>query len=153
MEKPLVDKEYLLEKFPGKGGWTYALIPEIAQDRKVYFGWVMVKGSIDGYEISRYNLMPTGKGELFLPVKAKIRKKIGKEAGDIVHVILFADKAPDELKDEFMLCLKDEPVACKKFLEMKELDQKTIIDWIYASRDEETKVNRIAQTINRLSGH
>ena len=26
-EEPLVDKEYLLEKFPGKGGWTYALIP------------------------------------------------------------------------------------------------------------------------------
>ena len=153
MEKPLVDKEYLLEKFPGKGGWIYALIPEIPQDRKAYFGWVMVKGSIDGYEISKYNLMPTGKGELFLPVKAKIRKKIGKEAGDFVHVILFADKTPNELKDEFMLCLKDEPVACKKFLEMKGLDQKTIIDLMYASRDEETKVNRIAQTINRLSGH
>ena len=29
--KPLVDKEYLLEKYPGKGGWTYARIPEIAQ--------------------------------------------------------------------------------------------------------------------------
>ena len=28
-EEPLVDKEYLLEKFPGKGGWTYALIPKI----------------------------------------------------------------------------------------------------------------------------
>jgi hypothetical protein len=27
MEKPLVNKEYLLEKFPGKGGWTYAAIP------------------------------------------------------------------------------------------------------------------------------
>ena len=30
--KPLVNREYLLEKFPGKGGWTYALIPEILQD-------------------------------------------------------------------------------------------------------------------------
>ena len=153
MEKPLVDTEYLLEKFPGKGGWTYALIPEIAQDRKVYFGWVMVKGSIDGYQISKYNLMPTGKGELFLPVKAGIRKKIGKEAGDIVHVILFADKAPDELKDEFMLCLKDEPDAFQKWMEMKLLDQKTIMDWIYTSKDEETKANRIAQTINRLLNH
>ncbi len=50
MEKPLVDKEYLLDKFPGKGGWTYTLIPEIEQDKKAPFGWVKVKGSIDGYK-------------------------------------------------------------------------------------------------------
>ena len=150
MEKPLVDKEYLLEKFPGRGGWTYALIPEIPQDRKAYFGWVMVKGSIDGYEISRYNLMPTGTGELFLPVKAGIRKKIGKEAGDFVRVVLYADKAPDDLKEEFMLCLRDEPAACTEFLDLKELDQKMILDWIYTTKDEEAKANRIAQTINRL---
>lgn len=50
-EEPLVDKEYLLEKFPGKGGWIYALIPEILQDKYSHFGWVIVNGSIDGYEI------------------------------------------------------------------------------------------------------
>ena len=70
-----------------------------------------------------------------------------------MHVILFADKAPDELKDEFMLCLKDEPDAFQKWMEMKLLVQKTIMDWIYTSKDEETKANRIAQTINRLLNH
>lgn len=29
MRKPLVDKDCLLEKFSGKGGWTYAEIPEV----------------------------------------------------------------------------------------------------------------------------
>jgi hypothetical protein len=33
MEKPLVNKKYKLQKFPGKGGWTYAMIPEIPQDK------------------------------------------------------------------------------------------------------------------------
>ena len=47
-EKPLVDKQYKLEKFQGKGGWTYARIPEIIQDKKAHFGWVKVRGSIDG---------------------------------------------------------------------------------------------------------
>jgi len=28
-EKPLVNRKYLLEKYPGKGGWTYAAIPEV----------------------------------------------------------------------------------------------------------------------------
>ena len=27
MEVPLVDKDYLLERTPGNGGWTYAPIP------------------------------------------------------------------------------------------------------------------------------
>jgi hypothetical protein len=34
MNKPLVDKKYLLEKSPGKGGWTYTVIPEILADKK-----------------------------------------------------------------------------------------------------------------------
>ena len=28
MEVPLVDKDYLLERTPGNGGWTYAPIPD-----------------------------------------------------------------------------------------------------------------------------
>ncbi|MEY3398621.1 MAG: hypothetical protein RL220_1215, partial [Bacteroidota bacterium] len=78
----LVDKAYRLEKFPGKGGWTYARIPEILQDKHSPFGWVRVKGSIDDVEFSSYHLMPMGNGQLFLPVKADIRKKIGKKEGD-----------------------------------------------------------------------
>jgi hypothetical protein len=38
MEKPLIDKKYLLEKFQGKGGWTYASIPDISQDKHSPFG-------------------------------------------------------------------------------------------------------------------
>lgn len=78
MLKPVVDKTYLLEKIQGKGGWTYAEIPEIRPDKHSHFGWVKVKGSIDNFEINQYNLQPLGNGNLFLPVKAAIRKKIGK---------------------------------------------------------------------------
>ena len=64
MEVPLVDKDYLLERTPGNGGWTYAPIPEVPQDKKAPFGWVKVKGSIDGVEIKKHHLMPMGNGEL-----------------------------------------------------------------------------------------
>ncbi|MDN3710415.1 hypothetical protein QW060_26720 [Myroides ceti] len=43
-QKPLTDKQYLLEKFAGKGGWTFVRIPEIAPDRNRAFGWVRVSG-------------------------------------------------------------------------------------------------------------
>lgn len=113
--KPLVSKKVLLEKFPGKGGCTYARLPEVAPDKHAWYGWVRVNGSIDGVELKHYNLMPKGNGQLFLPVKAAIWKKIGKEAGDQVEVILYPDNSTIEIPENFLLCLQDEPAALRKF--------------------------------------
>jgi Domain of unknown function (DUF1905)/Bacteriocin-protection, YdeI or OmpD-Associated len=148
--KPLVSKKYILERFPGKGGWTFARIPEIMQDKKAHFGWVKVKGTIDGYEISKYHLMPMGNGSLFLPVKAEIRKKIKKKEGDKVHVILYPDNEPLEVPEEMLLCLQDEPTALKFFNTLSESEQKYYIQWIYSAKKEDTKVDRMVKTINRL---
>ncbi len=149
--KPLVSKKYLLEKFPGKGGWTFARIPEILQDKKAHFGWVKVRGTIDGYEIRKYHLMPMGNGSLFLPVKAEIRKKIRKGNGDYVRVVLYPDHEPLEVPEEMLLCLRDEPGALKFFNSLSESEQKYYIQWIYSAKKEETKINRLAKAINRLA--
>jgi hypothetical protein len=148
--KPLVDHKYLLEKFHGKGGWTFARIPEIKPDKLAYFGWVKVKGTIDGFEISKYHLMPMGNGHLFLPVKAEIRKQIKKQEGDFVHVILYPDNEPLETPEEMLLCLNEEPKALAFFKSLTESEQKFYIQWIYSAKKEETKINRLAKTINRL---
>jgi len=153
MESPLVNKSYLLEKYSGKGGWTYAMIPEVLQDKTAPFGWVKVKGSIDGHEIKQYKLMPMGNGKLFLPVKAEIRKKIGKQEGDYVHVILYADNDPAEIPDDLLLCLQDQPTEYQTFLTYTDGEQKAFIDWIMSSKTEETKVHRIAQTLDKLARH
>lgn len=150
-EGALTDKEYLLEKIPGKGGWTYARLPEISSDKKNPFGWRKVKGTIDGYAISKYNLMPMGEGVLFLPVKAEIRKMIGKQAGDYVHVVLYPDHEPLETPAEFLDCLKEEPKALRFFKTLNESERKFYIQWIYSAKREETKINRLAKAINRLA--
>jgi hypothetical protein len=149
-DKPLLNKSYLLEKFPGKGGWTYAAITEILQDKHAHFGWVKVKGSIDGFEIRNYNLMPMGNGQLFLPIRAEIRKKIGKKAGDWVNVILFSDNGPAEIPEEFMVCLMEDLDAHKAFISLSDGEQKKIIDWIYLAKTDDKKVERMAETLNRL---
>lgn len=148
--KPLVDNKYLLEKFQGKGGWTFVRIPEIPQDKHAYFGWVKVRGTIDSFEIRKYHLMPMGNGQLFLPVKAEIRKKIKKQEGDHVHVILYPDDEPLETPEEMLLCLKEEPKALAFFKSLTESEQKFYIQWIYSAKKEETKINRLAKTIDRL---
>lgn len=150
-KKPLVDKTYLLEKIPGKGGWTYAEIPEILQNKTNPFGWVKVKGTVDGFELKNYKLMPMGNGKLFLPVKAEIRKKINKKAGDFVHVVLFADNSPYKIPNEILDCFRNEPREIKEtFFSFSEGEQKAYIDWIYEAKTTETKTKRIVTMMERI---
>lgn len=148
---PLIHKEYLLQKFPGKGGWTYAEIPEIVQNKNNPFGWVTVKGSIDAYELKHYKLMPMGNGHLFLPVKAAVRKLIKKEAGDYVLITLYSDESTYEIPEEIMTCFTNEPTQLKEnFLKFNGSEQKAYIDWIYEAKTENTQANRIATMMARL---
>jgi hypothetical protein len=149
MDNPLVDKQYQLERFPGKGGWTYITLPEIKKDKDAAFGIVRVKGTIDGYEVNNYSLMPYGNGSLLMAVKAEIRKAIKKEEGDYVQVILYRDdsvyRVPDELVAHF-----EEAGVYKLFLQRKKWEQRMCAEWIYAAKRPETTRERILRTIFRL---
>jgi hypothetical protein len=148
--KPLTDKEYQLERFPGKGGWTYISLPEIPKDKEAPFGLVKVRGTIDGYEISGCTLMPYASGNLLLAVKAEIRKAIGKEEGDYVTVTLYADTAIFEIPEAFKLRLQEEPGIYEAFLRQRKWEQKMCVQWIYAARRQETTNERVMKTIFRL---
>lgn len=150
-EDPLVNSEYLLQKFPGKGGWTYAEIPEVSQNNCNPFGWVKVKGTIDGFELNQYKLMPMGDGKLFLPVKAEIRKRIGKREGDFVKVVLYSDDSVYKVPMEIKACFQNESNDIQKTFErFTEGEQKAYIDWIESAKKEETKAQRIAKMMIRL---
>ncbi|MBK7390471.1 MAG: DUF1905 domain-containing protein [Bacteroidetes bacterium] len=73
-----------------------------------------MKGKIDATPIKMIALIPMGQGNFIMPVKADLRKLLGKKHGMHVEVELQIEKEEVQLDSDFVRCLEEDPAA-KRF--------------------------------------
>ncbi len=146
----------IIEKFGKKGeksGWSYIFIPfDLAQkmnpaSRKSF----KVKGYLDKTAINGISLSPMGEGNYILPLKAALRKELGKKAGAAVLVQLEKDESEFVFNEDLMLCLKDDTEALEFFTSLPLSHQKYFSKYVEAAKTIETKDKRIVQILKAMS--
>ena len=148
--KKILEGNFYLERFTGKGGWTYVPLQKQQFTGVKSFGMLKVWGKIDEQSFEEKHLMPKGDGTLFLPVAKDIRKEIKKEAGDLVYLELFVPESPSSTPQDLIDCLKDDPGKLESWERLSQAEQKEWVDYIYETQSLNLQTKRILKLLQQL---
>lgn len=153
----MIELTEMLLQFGQKGektGWTYLSITaniaqEIKPNNKLSF---RVKGFLDHVPVNGLALVPMGEGDFILPVKAALRKALGKQKGAMVKMQLEEDKDfKFEMPQDLAECFADEPQALANFNMLPKSHQHYYFKWINEAKTDATRTKRLAETLNAAS--
>ena len=142
----------IIQRFDKQGektGWTYIEISKV-QAQKLNPGVKVgyrVKGKLDQFAYEKTALLPMGEGRFIMPLKANVRKAIGKKMGDKLTVEMELDQRQLQPSADFMKCLKEDPEAMKFFKTLPGSHQRYYSKWIESAKTAQTKAKRIVQAM------
>lgn len=111
---------------------------------------VKVVATFDGVEY-RGSLVNMG-GCYMVGMTKELRKKIGKDFGDTVHVTLKKDEEDRvvEVPEEFLELMKQTPEALANYEKLSYTAKKEYVTWITSAKKAETKQNRLEIALEQL---
>ncbi|MHB1483541.1 MAG: YdeI/OmpD-associated family protein [Saccharofermentanales bacterium] len=141
-----------IKRLEGKIQWSVLYFPESALECFGSKGNIPVKIIVDGHPFD-HTLLGSRNGH-YLVYNEFIRRAVGKEMGDIVHIKLEKDEQPRTFKipDYLETILKDGGVL-EAFLKQPDYLKREQINKIELAKKEETKANRIQKLITELNCH
>ena len=135
-----------------KTGWTYINIPaELADQLKPGTRLTFrVRGKLDNIKMKKLSILPMGNGEFILTLNKQLRKSISKPVGATLKVQITEDKRELEIFPELRACVQAEPIAYKAFLKLTPSHQRYFSKWVTDAKTDQTRVKRIAITVNAM---
>ncbi len=139
-----------IKQLEGKIKWSVFYFPYSALEHFGIKGNIPVCITVDGHAFD-HTLLPSKNGH-YLVYNEFIKKAVGKQLGDIVHVTLERDTK----KREYVVpahiegILKDAGVL-ELFLKQPDYLKREQVNHIEIAKKEETKINRVNALIKRLS--
>lgn len=114
-------------------------------------GQIKVKAEFDGV-IYRGSLVKMGLDRHCLGIPQNIRKKISKNPGDVVHVILEQDSEPREviLPEDFKKLLEENLESKEFYVSLSYTSKKEYINLITSAKREATRKTRLETSIQKL---
>ena len=140
-----------IKRLEGKIQWSVFYFPESAAERFGSKGNIPVKITVDGHPFD-HTLLGSRNGH-YLVYNEFIRRAVGKDMGDSVHVTLEKDEQPRIFTVPAYLetILKDGGVL-DAFSKQPDYLKREQVNKIELAKKEETKTNRIQKLITELGG-
>jgi hypothetical protein len=115
-------------------------------------GQIKVVATFDGYAY-RGSLIRMGYPCHIIGITQKIRKEIGKQPGDTVHVNIKQDteERTVSVPGDLSILLAGSPAAAEVFSKLSYTHRKEYVNWINEAKREETRNKRLLKTIEMLS--
>ena len=138
-------------RLEGKIKWNVFYFPCPALEHFGSKGNIPVRITVDGHEFE-HMLLPSKNGH-YLVYNEFIRRAVGKQLGDIVHVTLERDTKKRELviPADIEAALQQADVL-EQFLKLPDYEKREQVNHIELAKKEETRFNRLGALIRRLGG-
>ena len=140
-----------IKRLEGKIQWNVIYFPQSAAECFGSKGNIPVKITVDGHPFD-HTLLCSRNGH-YLVYNEFIRRVVGKDMGDSVHVTLEKDERPRVFSTPpFLETILKESGVLEAFLKQPDYLKREQVNHIGLAKKDETKANRIQKLISELEG-